>query len=139
MRGGISKRARSYVRRRATAGMYSTCRIERVGQVAWDNVTNIVTPGDRTVVYEGVCRVWEVSGGSPLQIANTDEVVLQTTNLSIPWDTYPVPEEDDEVLILTSEVDEQLVGKRYRILTSAKAGDLRATRRFVVQGVNKWA
>jgi len=138
MRGGISKRARAYVRRRTTAGMFSTCQIERIASPDWDGVTNLVTSGQRSIIYTGPCRVWEVSGGSPFTPADAEGIVLQTTNLSIPWDTDPVPNEDDEVLILSSLVDDQLVGKRFRILSSAKAGDLRATRRFVVQGVNRW-
>jgi hypothetical protein len=136
MHRGISKRARSYVRRHATGEMLTTCQIERVQQPAWDPATNLVTAGDRTIIYTGVCRLWEVSGSSAMPVAD-DVIQLQTTNLSIPWDTDPIPAEQDEVLILSSLVDEALVGKRYRILTSAKAGDLRATRRFVVQGVDE--
>jgi hypothetical protein len=64
-----------------------------------------------------------------------DEIVIQSTNLSIPWDTDPIPERNDEVKIISSIVDTDIVGKRYRIMSEAKAGDLRATRRFVVQGV----
>jgi hypothetical protein len=138
MHAGISKRARAYVRRRATAGMLSTCQIERVGGVSWDGTTNLVTAGERTIIYEGPCRIWEVSGGGPFTVADDDNTILQTTNLSIPWDTEPVPEHNDEIVILSSQVDDQMVGKRYRIISSAKTGDLRATRRFVVQGVNKW-
>lgn len=136
---GISKRARAYVRRRATVGMFTTCQIERVSEGNWNSNTNLVMAGARSIVYEGPCRIWEVSGGSSFVVADDEETLLQTTNLSIPWDVDPVPERNDEVVVLSSLVDDQMVGKRYRILSSAKAGDLRATRRFVVQGVNKWA
>ena len=39
------------------------------------------------------------------------------------------------MVILTAPHDSQVVGKRYEIQTVAKAGELRATRRFEVTGV----
>lgn len=135
MPGPISRRARAYIRRRASVEMLSNCQIERVGQGTWSSGSNLVTSGPRSIIYKGVCRIWEVSGSSPLVVA--DEIIqLQTTNLSIPWDTDPIPHENDEVLILNSRVDDGLAGKRYRIVSLARAGDIRATRRFVVQGVD---
>jgi hypothetical protein len=130
---GISRRARSYVRKKATQEMLSTCRIERVTDPSWDQGTNLVTSGNKTLIYEGVCRIWEVSGARPF-IAADDVIVLQSTNLSIPWDSSPVPRRDDEVTITDSKVDDNLVGRVYRIMDQAKGGDLRATRRFVVEG-----
>lgn len=117
--------------------MFSTCKIERVEEPVWNGSTNLVTAGNRSIVYEGPCRVWEVSGGSPFTVADDEVAVIQNTQLSIPWDTYPVPERNDEVVITASQVDDQMVGKRYRIISAAKAGDLRATRRFLVQGVDQ--
>lgn len=136
MRGGISSRARSYVRARATRHMWSTCVIERVAEAQWDLPTNLVTAGSRTVIYTGVCRVWEISSASVTQIADT-ELVQQSTRLSIPWDASPVPMVNDEVQIVESIVDTNLIGKRYLIMDEAKAGDLRATRRFVVKGIEE--
>lgn len=136
MHPGISNRARAYVRRKATAEMLSTCRIERVAKPVWDPTTNLVTSGSRVIIYSGICRVWEASGARPFQVGD-DVILLQPTNLSIPWDVDPIPDENDEALILGSRVDDALVGKRYRIISSAKAGDLRATRRFAVEGVNE--
>jgi hypothetical protein len=63
-----------------------------------------------------------------------DEVPLQATQLSIPWNADPVPRRDDEVEVLTSD-DPAMVGKRFRIMDVAKAGDLRPTRRFTVQTI----
>lgn len=136
MRGRVSARARAYVRRRATAQMYATCVIERVDEGLWDPLSNLVTAGGRTVIYTGECRVWELSGPQPVDIGD-DQIVLQSTNISIPWDVNPVPHRDDEVKILGSAVDFDLVGRRYRILDEAKSGDLRATRRFLVHGVEE--
>lgn len=136
MRGRVSARARAYVRRRATAQMYATCVIERVDEGLWDPLSNLVTAGGRIVIYTGVCRVWELSGPQPVDIGD-DQIVLQSTNVSIPWDVDPVPHRDDEVKITGSAVDFDLVGRRYRILDEAKSGDLRATRRFLVHGVEE--
>jgi hypothetical protein len=58
-----------------------------------------------------------------------------TTNLSIPWDVPEIIKRYDEVTILTAPQDSQMVGKRYEIQTVAKAGELRATRRFEVTGL----
>jgi hypothetical protein len=62
---------------------------------------------------------------------------MQSTQLSIPWNTSPVPRKDDEVEIITSPQDPEMVGKRFVIDSSAKTGELRATRRFSVRGYQK--
>ena len=67
-------------------------------------------------------------------VGDTD-IYQQTTQLSIPWDTTALIMRYDEVEILTAPTDSQEVGKRYEIQTVAKAGELRATRRFEVTGV----
>jgi len=134
----ISSTALAYVRERATGMMNSVCRIERVKRPSFNQETGTAVPGQKTTIYEGPCRIWEVSGGGPIMIAE-DEVVTQNTQLSIPWGTNPVPERDDEVQIIEAPTDFSLVGKRFAIESSAKAGDLRATRRFNVtyQGRNR--
>lgn len=136
MASPISPWAVQYVRSRATAVMQYTCRIERVQKATYDENTLVAAPGGRTTIYEGVCRVWEVSGGAPIVIAESD-IVLQDTQLSIPWNVSPLPKRNDEVLILTAPTDTALVGKRFQIKTSAKAGELRATRRFSVISMEK--
>lgn len=133
---GISSRARDYVRNRATGVMQSTCRIERVNPPSFDQSTGRATSGSREVIYEGVCRLWEVSGGG-MTVVNEDEIVMQNTQLSIPWDASPVPRKEDEVVITSSNTDSAVVGKRFVIDSSAKAGELRATRRFAVRGYQK--
>jgi len=133
---GISSRAVDYVRERAESIMGYYCKIERVKPPGFDNATHQVIPGQRTTIYEGRCRVWEVSGGAPVMVAE-DEVTMQTTNLSLPWDISPVPERDDEVTITASDADDYMIGKRFVIDSSAKAGELRATRRFLVRGYQK--
>lgn len=137
MKYPISPRAKKFVRDRATSVMRYTCRIERVIAPTYDNTTLVASPGSRTTIYEGVCRVWEVSGGSPVVLGDTD-IVIQSTNLSIPWNTSVLPRRNDEVLILTApDEDPVMVGKRFQIQTSAKAGELRATRRFEVSAMEK--
>lgn len=132
----ITAFARSYVRARATAVMEYTCRItrgERPG--GYDEDTLVYTPeGLGEVVYEGKCRIWEVAGAASITVSDTD-IYQQSTQLSIPWDTEAEIDRYDEVLILTAPQDSQMVGKRYEIQTVAKAGELRATRRFEVTGI----
>lgn len=128
----ISAYARSYVRRRATEVMEYTCRIERrSGKAGYDDDTLAHIQAPREVLYEGRCRVWEVTAGGAVVVGDTD-VYTQATNLSIPWDTPVVIKRYDEVQILTAPQDSQMVGERFEIATTAKAGELRATRRFEV-------
>jgi hypothetical protein len=129
----ISSAARKWVRTRATEVMEYTCTIQR-GDVpaAYDEDTLVYTPaGDKDVVYEGPCRVWEVANSGAVVIGDSD-IYQMNTNLSIPWNESAVVKIHDEVEILTAPQDSQMVGKRFEIQSVAKAGELRATRRFTV-------
>lgn len=139
MVGQISTRARNYVRRRATAQMTHHCRIERITNPTFVETADdlLASPGDRTLIYEGICRLWEVAGNAAAVQVGQDEFVMQTTQLAIPWDSDPVPFRDDEVEITDSSTDAHMVGRRYRIMDVAKAGDLRASRRFQLQGLQE--
>jgi len=135
-RSPISAYARSWVRARATAVMEYTCQITRGSRPeGYDEDTLTFTPeGPRELVYQGVCRIWEVANTNSVVVGDTD-IYQQSTNLSIPWDSPELVRRYDEVKILTAPQDSQMVGKRYEIQTVAKAGELRATRRFEVTGV----
>lgn len=135
MASPITPWARAYVRTRATQVMEFDCRIERVDRPdTYDEDTLVLTPGAREVVYEGKCRVWELAGASLIAVGDTD-TYQQATQLSIPWDTDAVILRYDEVEILGAPQDSQMVGKRFEIQNVAKAGELRATRRFEVTSV----
>lgn len=136
MTSPITAQARSYVRARATAVMEYDCVITRGQRPGdYDEDTLVFTPAaDPEVIYTGKCRIWEVANASSVVVGDTD-VYQMTTNLSIPWDTPAVVSRYDEVTITGAPQDSQMVGKRYEIATVAKAGELRATRRFEVTGV----
>ena len=136
MRPPISPRATTFVRQRATAVMQYTCRIERVTKPSYDTTSLVGSSGSRTTIYTGVCRLWEVSVGAAISVAG-DDITIQNTNLSIPWDTGVLPKRNDEVLILSAVSDPHVVGKRYQIESSAKAGEMRATRRFMVTAMER--
>lgn len=128
----ISAYSRSYVRSRATAVMGYGCRAERVTQGTHNETTLAYTPGSRTTLYEGVCRVWEVSGASVVGLGDTDaELDISTTQISLPWDS-PLLKKNDEIVITSAVTDDQMVGKRFQVQSAAKAGELRATRRYAV-------
>lgn len=116
--------------------MEYTCKIQRQeNPEGYDEDSLVYTPeGLKEVIYEGQCRIWELTGSNSVVVGDVD-VYQQTTNLSIPWDETAVIKRSDEVTILTAPTDSQMVGKRYQIQTIAKAGELRATRRFEVIGV----
>lgn len=132
----ISAHAREWVRNRATEVMEYTCRIERPTSTGgYDEDTLVYTPeGLAVVVYTGPCRVWEVAGAASVTVGDTD-VYQQSTQLSIPWDTPEIIRRYDLVIITGAPSDSQMVGKTFEIQTVAKAGELRATRRFEVTWV----
>ena len=136
MTSPISAEARQWVRARATEVMEYTCQITRGGvPEGYDEDTLVYTAaGVSQIVYEGVCRIWELAGASAIMVGDAD-IYQQATQLSIPWDSPEVIKRYDEVEILTAPQDSQVVGKRYEIQTVAKAGELRATRRFEVTGL----
>jgi len=132
----ISAEARMWVRNRATEVMEYTCQITRGSRPeGYDEDTLVFTAeGPRELVYEGPCRIWEVANASSVVVGDTD-IYQMSTNLSIPWNAPEVIKRYDEAKILTAPQDSQMIGKRYEIQTIAKAGELRATRRFEVTGV----
>lgn len=113
--------------------MVATCRIERVNPPTFDQNSGTAVPGSRVTIYQGKCRIWEVAGGAPV-VVGEDDVVMQSTQLSIPYAVSVLPKKDDEVQILSHPTDPHMVGKRFVIDSSAKAGEMRATRRFAVRG-----
>jgi hypothetical protein len=133
----ISAASRQYVRHRATDVMEYTCQITR-GQVpaAYDEETLVYTPGGLAeVIYEGICRVWEVAAANSVIVGDMD-VYQVSTNLSIPWDATVIIKRYDEVEIKTAPQDSLMVGKRFEIQSGAKAGELRATRRYEITGLS---
>ena len=132
----ISAEARRFVRTRATEVMQYQCVITRgTHPDGYDEDTLIYTPeGLEEVIYQGRCRIWELASAASVVVGDTD-IYQQTTQLSIPWDESAVIRRYDEVRIVSAPQDSQMVGKRYEIQTVAKAGELRATRRFEVTGV----
>lgn len=132
MRGRISKRARNYVRKRATAVMESVVRIERVEEPVFDEVSVRATSGSRTVIYEGPARIWTMNTGGAI-VLGEDSLHTQTTVMSIPWDVKEIPRIKDQIEVLYSHVDEKIIGRRGHVTGTPKAGDLRPTRTFQVQ------
>jgi len=134
---GISSRARDYIRRRASYTMEATCRIERVLPPVFDQTSGRATSGSRTTIYEGKCRIWEVNAGSGVVNIGDDDILMPTTQLSLPWDIDPIPDRKDQVLITDHDSDSSMIGQRFEIQSHVKAGDLRATRRFTVLGFDQ--
>lgn len=132
----ISSTALNYTRTRmARVMMGYECVAERISQGSHDEDTLVYSPGSREVLYEGVCRVWEVSGASVVGLGDTDaELDISTTQISLPWDS-PLLKKNDEIEITAADTDNQMVGRRFQVQSSAKAGELRATRRYSVTGL----
>jgi hypothetical protein len=124
-------KAREYVRSRAQWWMSAECIIERNIAPVFDIGTGLATGQDKTLIYEGKCRVWELTTGGQV-LVNEQSIEMQNTQLSIPWDFGPVPIVDDLVTITDSATDTNMVGRMFEIIDMVKSGELRATRRFSV-------
>jgi hypothetical protein len=132
----ISKLARQYVRTRTEDIMSYECRVERMTPPTYDEDTLITTAGGRLTIYEGKFRLWEITGATGLNIGGED-LMLESTQASFPYDS-PLFRKDDEIVITAvPEQDLMLMGNRYQIQTKAKAGELRATRRYTVTSVQR--
>jgi hypothetical protein len=132
----ISKLARQYVRTRTEDIMSYECRVERMTPPSYDEDTLITTAGGRLTIYEGKFRLWEITGATGLNIGGED-LMLESTQASFPYDS-PLFRKDDEIVITAvPEQDLMLMGNRYQIQTKAKAGELRATRRYTVTSVQR--
>lgn len=129
----ISSRALAYVRERATGFMQSQCRIERVAKASFNQTTGRAVGGAKVVVYQGRCRIREMSAGG-IVLVGEDDVFMQSTMISLPWDIPVLPKRDDEITITAHNTDPMMIGKRFVIDSSAKAGELRATRSFSIRG-----
>lgn len=130
----VSDFALDMVREYATENMGYTVLIERVTKPTFDQSSGTAVPGSRTTIYSGPGRIWEISGASIVTVGSEDEISMQSVQLTIPWGTTPVPRKWDEVTVIDAARDDYLIGKRFVIDSSAKAGELRATRRFSIRG-----
>jgi hypothetical protein len=131
----ITSTARSYIRSRVEGVMEYTCRAERVVKGNHADDTLVYTPGTRTTLYEGPCRLWEISGASAIVVGDAD-IDIQQTQLSLPWDS-PILKKNDEVVITASPSDPSMTNKRFQVESSSKSGAMRATRRYVVKMVSE--
>lgn len=129
---GISAFATHYLRTRTAERMEDACRIFSKGQITV-NPDHTASRGEDEVKYEGPCRVWEVTAGNQVVISDS-QVVMSQTYLSLPYDA-PVPESDDIVLI-TSSADPDLMGRTVSIVGVVRGGGLRASRKFTVRVVD---
>ena len=128
--------ARDYIRSRVSSEfMNYEVRVERVTRPLYDETNLVAIPGLRTIIYEGPARIWEITGASTVIVSEND-MQMESTQLSLPWDIDPVPKRNDEVIVTGSvEEDTTILGKRFQIQTAAKAGELRPSRRYTISAV----
>lgn len=133
----ISPHARRYVRSRATAVMEYRCNAERVVPASYDAITLIGSSGERELIIEdSPCRIWEIQGAGVVMLDET-EVMIQNVQLSLPWDSEVLLKSDEIVITFAPTQDESVLNKRFEIISGAKAGELRATRRYSVRAVER--
>lgn len=137
MTSPISSRARRYVRQTATKVMAYRCDAERINKGGHDEQTLVYTPGTRTkILVDQPCRIWEISGAAAVTLGET-EIMTQNLQLSLPWDSPVLSKEDEIVITFAPEQDTTMMGKRFEVVSAARAGELRASRRYSVKAVER--
>jgi hypothetical protein len=128
--------ARDYVRSRVTNEFLNyQVRVERVTRPLYDETNLVAIPGTRATIYQGPGRIWEITGASTVVVSEND-MLMENTQLSLPWDLDSLPQRYDEVVVIeVPPQDSTLLGKRFQIQTAAKAGELRPTRRYTITAV----
>jgi hypothetical protein len=127
-----SPRATRAVQRFATSQMLQSCKIEDVKNPTYDANTLVASPGSRTTVYTGICRIWLQENPSMVRVTETDFLAYSTI-LSLPYDKGANVKVLNEVEITVSPTDPTWVGARFRIQTLKQGGQIRATRSFVLE------
>lgn len=114
-----------------------TCKAERVTKPVYDEITLVGGSGSRVTLFENMpCRIWEIQGAMALQMGETD-IMTQNLQISLPWDSEILKKHDEIVITFSPESDDSMLGKRFEVLSSARAGELRATRRYQVTAVER--
>lgn len=131
----ISPRAKTYVRRAAEAQFACTVRIFQTTVQALNTGTGLYTAVEGADVYAGPARIWSVDGAGVIATGEGD-FAMQSTYCSIPWDHTPVPEVDQQVLVVSSD-DTGLIGRTFRIMSVDGGGQMRATRRMQITGLTE--
>jgi hypothetical protein len=128
---------RVYVRRQATAIMQYTCRAERPSRPSYDDGDLLGTPGAKTVIWDAQpCRIWEIQGAQMVDL-NGAVSMVENLQLSTPWNAPVLKRGDEIVITVASDEDTFMQGKRFQVNSGARAGALRATRRYNVKAVQK--
>jgi hypothetical protein len=135
----VSPYARAYVRRHATAHMYYTVAISRMTDPVFDTESGVMVAAVNRMIYFGPARIWTVSGPQVLGVGE-DQMSFDQSFVSIPWDTDPIPNRDDIVTVQDYDPvyyygDEQLVGRSFRVTNVQLGGQMYATRRLNVTGI----
>jgi hypothetical protein len=134
----VSPYARRYARRHATAHMYYTVTIERMGDGVFDESSGLIAVLTKSVVYTGPARIWTVSGPQVFAVGE-DALAFSQTNMSIPWDVSPVPHRDDVATVTAIAHagfgDDELLGTSFRVLDVQMGGQMFATRRMSVLAI----
>ena len=97
-------------RREAESEMRATCRITRPGEQVWDAATLQYIAGPPVVAYEGKCKLRLGAVRVRRGEAAGQLFAEQSATLSLPVELSLGIEKDDEVEMLTSPDDPELVG-----------------------------
>lgn len=113
--------------------MRDTVLIQRGQLDVLDPVTGLVGGLlNPTLVYQGIGRIRTISEAT-VNLGG-GEIVTRTTVASIPV-TAGVPRRDDQLTVLSSASDPQMVNWSFRVLTVAEAGLLAPSRQLTLEGL----
>lgn len=123
--------------------MYYTIRIERMASGVFDEETGQIVPSVKMSIYTGPARITSVTGPQVLGVGE-DQMAYVQANISIPWDTDPVPYRDDIATVLNFDPhsdygDPALINRSFRILTVDFGGQMYAVRRMTASAIEQSA
>lgn len=93
--------------------MQDACTVHRPGAVVTDPVTGVVAPS-LTLVYTGQCKVQQTISQASNPTAGGHSFTVQDSRVDFPVSAGPFAV-NDVVTMTASELDPQLVGRKFRV------------------------
>ena len=130
----ISTRTRNWVQRSAEYQFNCEVRIYQNGDSLLNTSTGLYEVVEGTEIYSGPARIWS-SDTAGLYIVGDNDLSRRDTMCSIPWDTSPVPRNDDSLEVTSSPNDPDLLNRVFRIMSVDGGGQVLPTRRMRLAGL----
>lgn len=126
----IARFARSYT----SSNMSARCRVVRMDDptVTWDQVTAV----EAKLLYEGMCRVYTVSGPTSQEVG--DEIqYMSSSYVSLPY--WVDNTQINDLIEITDHLDSSVIGRFFKVVDVDGGGQWQAVRRHQVTSAQKYS